>query len=504
MRNAFVIAGGVILAALFVATPGSTARASVTTVNDGAALQAALNAALPGDTILLNAGATYVGHFTLPARTGSDTRPITLQTAGPDAIPEGRRMSPSVATKLAKLRSPDSQAVLATAPGAKYWRVALIEFLPNADPASDIITLGDGSNAQHTLDLVPSDITIDRVYIHGDPDRGQKRGIALNSSRTTITNSYISDIKIAGQDSQAIAGWNGPGDYTIENNYLEGAGENVIFGGTDPAILNLVPTHITIRDNTISKPASWRGSKWQVKNLIELKNAIDVTVDKNVFERNWTAAQNGFAILLTVRNQDGGCPWCEVRHVVFTGNVVRDVEAGINILGTDDTHPSRSTSDVVFRDNIFDGVGGGYFLMMTHNPKSITFDHNTIVASNFSGIMTVDDVSDGFVFTNNITPVGQYGIFATEKGIGNDAIRANLPGAPVSGNVLAGASANSYPAGNFFPSVTDLQGQFVDPAAHDYRLKPGTKFKGAGTDGKDPGANGNNGAPLSVLQPVRR
>ena len=81
--------------------------------------------------------------------------------------------------------------------------------------------------------------------------RAVKRGIALNSAATTITGSYISDIKAVGQDSQAIAGWNGPGPYTITNNYLEAAGENLMFGGADPAVPGLVPADITIKGNHV-------------------------------------------------------------------------------------------------------------------------------------------------------------------------------------------------------------------------------------------------------------
>src|SRR4029079_3430034 len=44
----------------------------------------------------------------------------------------------------------------------------------------------------------------------------------------------------------------------IENNYLEGAGENVMFGGADPAIPNLVADGITFRRNFVSRPMSWR------------------------------------------------------------------------------------------------------------------------------------------------------------------------------------------------------------------------------------------------------
>jgi hypothetical protein len=44
----------------------------------------------------------------------------------------------------------------------------------------------------------------------------------------------------------------------IENNYLEAAGENLMFGGSDPAIPNLVPDGITVRRNVLAKPFEWR------------------------------------------------------------------------------------------------------------------------------------------------------------------------------------------------------------------------------------------------------
>ena len=69
-----------------------------------------------------------------------------------------------------------------------------------------------------------------------------------------MLNSYISDIKAVNADSQAIAGYNGAGPFTIENNYLEAAGENVLFGGADPAVTNLVPSDIVLRRNHLFKP----------------------------------------------------------------------------------------------------------------------------------------------------------------------------------------------------------------------------------------------------------
>src|SRR5207247_3282410 len=123
---------------------------------------------------------------------------------------------------------------------------------------------------------------------HGDATYGQKRAIALNSGATTITSSYIADIKAVSQDSQAIAGWNGPGPYVITNNYLEAAGENIIFGGGDPSIGGLIPSDIVIRGNYLTKQLAWRSQpSWNVKNLFELKNAQRVLVDGNIMEYNW-------------------------------------------------------------------------------------------------------------------------------------------------------------------------------------------------------------------------
>ena len=54
--------------------------------------------------------------------------------------------------------------------------------------------------------------------------------------------------------------------------------------------------------------------------------------DGNVFERNWTDAQNGFAILMTVRNQDGGAPWSVVEDVTFSRNEKGEVtEASVQM-----------------------------------------------------------------------------------------------------------------------------------------------------------------------------
>jgi len=268
-------------------TPG----ASTISVPASGDLQTAIDRAAPGDTILLEPGATYVGNFVLPVKPGAAY--ITIRTATPDAALPGptARIAPAQAPLLAKLQSPNGHAALATEPGAHHYRLLFLEFLPNARGAGDIIQLGDGTATQYALADVPHDLEIDRCYIHGDATFGQKRGVSLNSASTSITNSYIADMKAVGVSAQAISGWNGPGPYTIVNNYLEAAGENVLLGGADPSIANLVPSDVTLRLNYLNKPPLWRTQNWKIRTLIELNNAARVTIDSNVLEHNGTIDQ---------------------------------------------------------------------------------------------------------------------------------------------------------------------------------------------------------------------
>jgi len=480
----------------FLALAAMAVGPRITVVHAGEDLQHALDNAAPADTIVLEAAAVFVGNFVLPAKSGSDMRPIVLKTAG-DVIPQGTRMTPDMARTLAKLQSPNNQPALRTERGARSWRVELVELRALDERGGEIVALGDGSDAQRALADVPSDLTLDRVYVHGEPTSTERRGISLNAARVTITNSYVSDIKGVGYDTQAIGGWNGPGDYLIENNYLEAAGENVMFGGGDPSIRNLTPTHIVIRRNTFSKPLRWRdeGARWQIKNLFELKNARDVTVEQNVFEHNWQQAQSGYAIVLTVRNQDGGCPWCQVEQVRFRHNIVRDVAAGLQILGIDATHPSRQTNAIVIADNLFENIdsrrwgGDGYFLQLTDTPRDILIDHNTVVQQTSGGVVKIEGIVEAFTFTNNIASHGAYGIIATNHGVGNDSIRASLPRSTITANVLAGGDANLYPSGNLFPTPEELGRQFVNVPAGDFRLVPASAWARRGTDGRPLGAD---------------
>ena len=479
----------------------------------GGSLQQAIDAARPGDTITLDPGATYVGNFVLPVKSGNQF--ITIRTAATSGQPAaGERVTPDHARLLAKIRSPNGQAAMRTAAAAHHWRLELLEFQANDRGSNDIILLGDGSAAQSDLQQVPSELVVDRCFIHGDPDVGQKRGIALNSASTTIVNSYIADIKVVGQDSQAIGGWNGPGPFLIENNFLEAAGENFILGGTDPSIRDLVPSDVTFRRNHLSKPAEWRKQRWQVKNLFELKNARRVLVEGNVFENNWQAAQTGFAIVLTPRNSGGRAPWSTVEDVTFRLNVVRHVAAVFNLLGEDNTAPSGRLRRVVIVHNLFADVdhrvwgGNGMFLQVVDGPADIIVQHNTIIHS--GNVISADGGPRehrtpivGLTYRDNLSRHNRYGVIGAGQGSGNATLQVFFPGAVFTNNVLAGGPGNRYPGGNQFPSVSEFEAQFADFQNGDFRLASGSRYRRAASDGTDLGANLDNLEQVAGADAVR-
>ncbi|MGH8638037.1 MAG: hypothetical protein ACREUZ_12960, partial [Burkholderiales bacterium] len=226
-------------------------------------LQAAIDAAVFGDTILLRAGETYTGHYVLRAKSGtgwieirSDAAAASLPPAGERLVPSDRPGGTTSRSLLPRLvgrgGAYKSLAIIRTDPGAHGYLFRFIEFDGSAHLGYEtLIQLG-------ATGTPPYDITFDRVYVHGHRYKGQKRGFTLNARRISVLNSYVADIKAVNADSQAIASWNGAGPFTIENNYLEAAGENILFGGADPSITNLVPSDIVIRRNHLYKPLSWR------------------------------------------------------------------------------------------------------------------------------------------------------------------------------------------------------------------------------------------------------
>ncbi len=440
-------------------------------VRKGGDLQEALDKAVPGDTVLLEAGATFAGSFKLPNKAGSDV--ITVRTSAPDEqLPaEGTRIDPlKYQAQLPKLiSSVKGEPVISAVDGAHHFKFVGIEFGPTIDGLYDIIRIGTGQEKR--VEELPHHIEFDRVWIHGSREHGQRRGIAANGRHIRIVNSYISEIKRKGDESQGIAAWATDGPIEIRNNYIEAAAENILFGGAG-SHLKLVPGDIVVDSNHLNKPIDWKRSDWVVKNLFEIKNGRRITVTNNLMTNNWAMGQDGNAILFTTRADNGDATVIE--DVDFSGNVVRGTGGGLNILGSEGSGGHRLT----IRNNIFEDIdgekwgGGGHFMKITHWDR-LTIEHNTIFQKNNIAILYGEPVK-GFVFSNNIVFENEYGFHGDAVGSGRRAIDRYLPGARAAGNIIIGGRADLYREPNLFPASVEQVG--FESLREGFRLRSDSPF----------------------------
>jgi hypothetical protein len=386
-------------------------------------------------------------------------------------------------------------------------------------------------NSDTSVSTLPSNIVIDRCLLWGNGTGSMVRGVAANGAKIAVINSYLYNFAQTDADSQAIAAWNSPGPIKIANNFLEGSTENVMFGGADPSIPNLVNSDIEIRQNHFFKPLSWdpgdpsyAGTKWQVKDLFELKNAQRVLVEGNLMENNWAEAQDGYGVLFTPRNQEGSCSWCTVSNVTFRYNIVQHSSSGFNFSGADSASPCGDgsgpslpashilISNVLARD-INSGSeylnGGGSLIQMlngsssctTAPPAYISINHLTGFQNgktgNFGDNNSSDPMPDVSIH-NSIFTEGTYGWLGSDEAEGNGTFGAYFSSMVFTANVQEGGSAGSYSnySGNDFPSSwstleftdqTDCLGGTYSLAA--CALQSSSPYHNAGTDGMDLGAN---------------
>jgi hypothetical protein len=320
------------------------------------------------------------------------------------------------------------------------------------------------------------------------------------------------------------------GPYRIENNYLEASGENILFGGGGAA---MTPADIVIRRNHLFKPSTWMrgqpgfvggadGRPFIVKNLFELKNAQRVLLEGNILENSWGGfSQAGFGILITAKNQAIGgkniCPACMITDVTIRYCILSHVGGGMQIgNGLSDAGGAAqdgqrySIHDVIVDDidpelrsghgNLFQFSTGFRAPML----QKIKVDHVTAfpprVLFDVGNDVRSPKMAD-FVFTNNIVNGGDREIVSIGGGDRNCAGRVGQQDSRsiletcfqpfiFTRNAIVGGGSG-WPKGNFFPKNGKAVGfvNYKDGRGGDYHLLPDSRYKKAGTDGKDLGAD---------------
>ena len=514
-------------------------------------LAEALDGAKCGDTLLLPAGASFeVREF--PAKKCDDQHYITIRTDTHDSKlpPEGSRISPAWAG-VASLpgRPPFAQPaggpakLLATLVVRRsdglsvgdHIRFIGIEWTTPAD--ANIARIATAEHSDH--------IIFDRNWVHpaDGSEVGHGIGIIHGSHMVAIVNSYINGLNCiarTGKCTDATALGGGGGDDPIStikiyNNFLESAGENILFGGQAGTI---VPTDFEIRRNHLFRPMTWKegepgynasGNPYIVKNNFELKSAIRVLFEANLLENTWGGfSQTGYSILLTPANQSDRCPVCRVNDVTVRFNRVRNV-AGVLQLATALSKTGGAPADGgrysihdLFADNLHDKdfKGGGSFLILVSDRPGVhdvQIDHVTAFVSGvLLSILNKGPKLSNFSVTNSVFSVGDRRPPVASAGGGPDAC-ASKTQASGSESVLQAcfdpykfdrnliiSGRGSFPQGNITVSSGEAAGirDLKDTVSKDPRL---CHAKGPGCTKASPGVDAGSdhrdlGADIDALE----
>ncbi|HTW32199.1 MAG TPA: hypothetical protein VMD76_10995 [Candidatus Sulfotelmatobacter sp.] len=522
------------------------APGKVRLVKGGEKLQDAIDSANCGDTLELEAGAVFKGPILLPKKHCDDARWIVIRTSAADALPpEGTRLTPCYAGVASLPGRPDfhcasTKNVMAkiefagaggSGPiffddGANHYRFIGIEITRDAPGVTLVDLIGPKGQ-------VPADhIIFDRVWAHGTAHDDTRRGLFMSGTTyMAVVDSFFSDFHCAALgncgDSQTISGAAGDlpmGPFKIVNNFLEASGENILFGG---AAATSTPADIEIRHNYLFKPALWmagapgfvggnNGKPFVVKNLFELKNAQRLLFEGNVLENAWGGfSQTGIAILLTAKNPNNLCPRCLVTDITVRYCRVSHVGGGLSVGNVPGEGGSTATAGERYsiHDIVFDDIDGkkyngfGVFLLLLSNTpalKDVKIDHNTAVTPRVTINMGVKNGKmQNFIFTNNLLGAGEKQLTSSGGGPENCVFKPDrqtfagvlnncVSSYTVTKNVIIGG-LGGWPDGNFFPKNVGDVGfeKNSDRLCHakDAGCNGASKFAGAGSDGKDIGAD---------------
>jgi Putative Ig domain len=550
-------------ACFYTAQAATPSLGSVIQVPAGGNIQTALSNANCGDTLVLQAGQTYSG-FTLNAKNCDAAHYITIETSAINSLPaEGNRATPcyagvsslpsrpslnctSTSIVMARIAGSAGQSnVISNTAGADHYRLIGLEIADTGANGSvggfyDLVLL---NSADH--------IIFDRCWVHGSTTGEDVKGVDFeNSTYIAVIDSYISDIhsklSVYGADSSAVGSVTGTGPVKVVDNFLESAGNNILWGG-GASSTNI--SDIEIRRNHMFKPFTWWqqsasyfGTAFEVKNLFENKSGIRELVEGNIFEDVWAQAQNGPAVLLYPKNQYGQCPNCTLHDVTFRYNYVAHAANGMIIAVSPATtcpgqsgngtgscnYPSGPAYNFSIHDNVFDDINqptysptgcctDGVFLELigdqsasTTWPHDISVIHNTAFpvgsgTANIEVLQAPQELFLNFTFNNNIVGAGSYGLHNVLPGGG-------LPGCSLAAsalatlnacmgstwvfqnNVIAANSSNvpgsPYPTGTFLTTFSSVGfASYNNGNGGDYQLSPTSPYKNAGTDGKDLGAD---------------
>lgn len=213
--------------------PGS---GKIINVPSGFDLQAGINSANPGDIVVPQAGATFIGNFSVVKDN------ITIQTSNLNGLGNGRLAPNTSQNAMPKLRGIGGGAALVAGAGLTGLSVIGLDVtIDSTTYTPDIVDFQSGI----------SNVTMDRCFVHPKEItaanlstslnyRTSGRGVHANGINITVKNSYIAGFAgyelnhgTTAIDSEGVYSDVGPGPIYITNNYLEANFNCFLIGGSN-------------------------------------------------------------------------------------------------------------------------------------------------------------------------------------------------------------------------------------------------------------------------------
>jgi hypothetical protein len=501
------------------APPYVARTGTVRTVNSGGDVQAAFNAAQPGDIVVLETGATFTGNFTLPTKTGSgdiyvvssDVHANTFSTA------PGRRATSAAGQ--ATLRHPggnNAPFLASDGNGRTGWRfVGITGDLPPSGMTSlsEMVVLGD--RTQSNTANYPGRFVFDRCRILGRPTISVRRGISVTGPDFAFLDGQMLEVNSFGGDGDCVGiiFWGFAGNGLVQNAEILGPTEHVFVGGLDfnaIADLTVMPSDITVRRCYLRGGAyqdqdlgggSWNGTVYNTKNFFETKAGRRVLLEDCVLERH---LGNDQQFPVVIKSNLGGSQATQNTNDVTVRNLkLFNANAVIAAKGFGDD-PNVSGLRRVSIDNVAI-LGNRSINRITARVIQLEQSVRQFSASRITAILNQTQANTGISY---IEPVGAGEVMADIRVINNimgaefgmqiagdvDKGMSDLVTGEriITGNLLIGRPSGEYPFNTpgGYPANAAAVGfeDYTNSASDDLRLAASSPFKGL-IGGADPGCD---------------
>jgi hypothetical protein len=471
---------------------------TVRTVASGANLQTTLNAAQPGDVVVLEDGATWDGTYTLPDKTGSANTPIYVIS---NAIYTGTGVAAGVrATSISGLprirtNNVSVPALRSDGTGETGWRFVGIGFGSSLGTTATNCWVNIGNDGTAPGPNRTGYVTFDRCVFEGGTNVPVRQALRFRSVHhvyvTECSFNSVININDTG-DCQCIGIFGTSNVGKIDNCFLGGATEGIAFGdGT--TVFTLVSdfwvrrcyiTHYEWQDPT---HGTWTGTYYELKNAIEWKGGTRCLIEDCAI--GFTMTQDNQSAIV-IKSTEGSATVEDI--------IVRYIRM--------DKVPKCA---IVQRESVYMKRIVLHNIVATNTRKDVDATENPIYTNGAWENLVLDKIT----FSNEATAEGQvyitgsgtnlrftscifqalYGLW-TDSGFELGLLSSQIGGTVTfDGNLFTSrnpATAIYVPNGvATFPTASSDSNLFENWGTQDLRLKSTSPYRGEGYLGDDPGAD---------------